>query len=43
MFAVSPSSKELDLHATPMKINVQDITLCNGAQSVLQGQCLILQ
>ncbi len=28
MFAVSPSSKELDLHATPTKINVQDITLC---------------
>ncbi len=28
MFAVSPSSKELDLHATPMKINVQDVTLC---------------
>lgn len=27
-FAVSPSSKELDLHATHMKINAQDITLC---------------
>jgi len=26
-FAVSPSSKELDLH-THMKINAQDITLC---------------